>query len=309
MFLTSVATLLLAAVGVLALGSGAGAESNDTNQTSGTACALSFSQALALAHKTWDDLLLILGDRVELLAFEDTVMQQFQHASLRRTLRPLHLVEGTEVSGLRAGDLTLIDVNDTEPAVYFNVKLKPLKIRGALRTGDNTHLLRAFLVDMTFRFRTVVDGRALLNSNSTVRHVAATRYGLARAGHVANGDRTETAFGQEVEALLAGAAVTTVWHELQRAASVHINWQRERPRPLQWEPTQNFNEFLLYLFPNFPKLRVSVAFGEAFALAPFLCFTIQLSEPLAKAAGLGLDSATGQLVTLRMVRRTMVKGK
>ncbi|XP_052131715.1 uncharacterized protein LOC127751749 [Frankliniella occidentalis] len=98
---------------------------------------------------------------------------------------------------------------------------------------------------MTYRFRTVVDGRDLLgkNDNSSVRNVAATRYGLVRAGHVthlqvANGDRTETAFGQEVEALLAGAAVTSAWHELQRAASVHVNWERERPRPLQWEPTQ-----------------------------------------------------------------------
>lgn len=55
---------------------------------------------------------------------------------------------------------------------------------------------------------------------------------------MANGDRTETAFGQEVEALLAGAAVTSVWHEMQRAASVHINWERERPKPLHWVPTQ-----------------------------------------------------------------------
>lgn len=53
---------------------------------------------------------------------------QRQHASLRRTLRPLHLVEGTEVSGLRNGEVTLLGVNDTDPAVYFNVKLKPLKV-------------------------------------------------------------------------------------------------------------------------------------------------------------------------------------
>ncbi|KAE8742898.1 hypothetical protein FOCC_FOCC011516 [Frankliniella occidentalis] len=133
------AALLLAAAAVVVgvLAGGAGANYNDADQTSRTACALSFSQALALAHKAWDDLLLILGDRVELLAFEDTVMQQ-----------------------------------------------------------------------------------------------------------VANGDRTETAFGQEVEALLAGAAVTSAWHELQRAASVHVNWERERPRPLQWEPTQRYLDWM-----------------------------------------------------------------
>lgn len=39
------------------------------------ACGLSYSQALALANRAWEDLLLILGDRVELLPFEDTVMQ------------------------------------------------------------------------------------------------------------------------------------------------------------------------------------------------------------------------------------------
>ncbi|KAJ1523478.1 hypothetical protein ONE63_001331 [Megalurothrips usitatus] len=217
------------------------------HSSSAVPCGLSYSQAAALARRTWDDLLLILADRVELLAFEDSVLQYVKHPSLRRTLRPLHLVEGTEVSGLRAGDITLLDVNDTEPAVYFNVKLKPLKIRGALRVGDNSHLIRALLVDTEFRFRAVVDYGDMpapgLLAGRRGRGVAATRYGLARAGHVthlqvANGDRTETGFGQELEALLAGAAVTTVWFELQRAASVHANWERERPRPLQWEPTQ-----------------------------------------------------------------------
>lgn len=70
-----------------------------------------------------------------------------------------------------------------------------VQIRGALRSGDNMHLLRAFLVDMTFRFRTVVDGRDAagatlgLEGNVTQEQghgVSATRYGLARAGHVSH---------------------------------------------------------------------------------------------------------------------------
>lgn len=65
---------------------------------------------------------------------------QFKHASLRRTLRPLHLVEGTEVTGLRNGEVTLMGVNDTEPAIYFTVKLKPLKvICGVDQSGPHLH--------------------------------------------------------------------------------------------------------------------------------------------------------------------------
>ncbi|XP_034232320.1 uncharacterized protein LOC117640152 isoform X2 [Thrips palmi] len=162
----------------------------------------------------WQAFLQQDSGNVTLLAFDGTILQHHVGArSLRKMLTPLHLHRGAVMKYVSASDWQTFSEEPQQP--WGIVQIEGL-IEGTMADHEGPHLLTANLHNMFIKVSW--DGHDGDCSNHTICMVT--------AGYVKNlmTDENYVRWGQDVEALVAGAAVTGLVSQLYHLAERLPGW-------------------------------------------------------------------------------------
>ncbi|KAJ1523479.1 hypothetical protein ONE63_001332 [Megalurothrips usitatus] len=161
--------------------------------------------------EAWQAFLALDAGNVTLLAFDGTILERnADERSLRRSLSPLHLHRGAVLKYVSADTWQTFSEDAQQP--WGIVQVEGM-VEGTMADREGPHLLTANLHNMFMK--------VAWNPRCGTYTVC-----LVTAGYIKNlmSDENYVRWGQDVEALVAGASVTALVGQLYRLAERVPGW-------------------------------------------------------------------------------------